>query len=991
VIGDPSHPDFTAERVVVSIRPRFGVPDIGGVRLVRPRLYGSYLDGKLSFGALDPLIFTGSEEPFRLPDIVVEIDDGRGLFESGFGPIGIKLEGSGNLRGGFGGHLAAVAPGFSAGGCKVDRLSAYGSIAVASERPKFDGPVRLSGFECPAAAVRMTNVALAANLTADPAMNGAEGTFSLRSGAMAAGEYRLGQAGGTSRFVWRKGRLTARYDLQGKSIETPQLRAPQIKLAGRLCALDGFARFDLESDLSGTIASPGAPLVRAMEAVADNAQGSLIAQLARQISTGLQRETRGATFAADLTMRRTPDGDSLVIPSAILRGRSGQALASLSRLQVRAGEGGPQILSGNFATGGPGLPRISGRARQARGGGYAFELAMADYSAGDARLGVPQLVVVQRPGSLGFAGQMRLSGALPGGRADNLVMPVEGSWSQVAGLSAWRRCTQVSFDRLRFASLDLSKRALTVCPPRGGAIVRTGKAGLKIAAGVPALDLAGRLGTTPIRIASGPVGFAWPGNLAARTLDVTLGPRDSASTFRISQLSARLGRDIAGSFEGADVRLGAVPLDLSGMSGRWQYAGGRLALSQGSLRVEDREQVDRFEPLIARYAVLTLADNVITAQALLREPQSDREVVRADIRHDLASGQGHADLTVEALVFDKAVQPDRLTHLALGVIANANGTVRGTGRIDWDEAGVTSTGRFATDALDFAAAFGPVTGASGTIEFTDLLGLVTAPSQTLKVASVNPGIEVNDGVVTFTLLPGNVLSLDSARWPFFDGTLTLRPVTIAFGSDAPVRYVLEIDGIDAALFVQRLELGNLAATGTFDGQMPLVFDQDGGRIEGGQLQSRPPGGNVAYVGELSYKDLTPMANYAFDALRSVNYRQMRIEMDGALDGEIVTRVTFDGVSQGEGTTSNFITKRIAKLPIRFRVNVRAPFMQLIASTRSLYDPEFIRDPRELGIVGGSGAPVLPGAPATPATREPLIVPTRPGKPGVQPSESDPLP
>ena len=126
---------------------------------------------------------------------------------------------------------------------------------------------------------------------------------------------------------------------------------------------------------------------------------------------------------------------------------------------------------------------------------------------------------------------------------------------------------------------------------------------------------------------------------------------------------------------------------------------------------------------------------------MLREPASDREVVRTHIVHDLARGQGSADLAVAALVFDKQVQPDTLTRLALGVIANAVGTVRGTGHIDWSPQGLTSSGRFATDGLDFAAVFGPVKGASGTIAFTDLLGLVTAPDQTLRIASVNPGVE----------------------------------------------------------------------------------------------------------------------------------------------------------------------------------------------------------------------------------------------------------
>jgi hypothetical protein len=130
------------------------------------------------------------------------------------------------------------------------------------------------------------------------------------------------------------------------------------------------------------------------------------------------------------------------------------------------------------------------------------------------------------------------------------------------------------------------------------------------------------------------------------------------------------------------------------------------------------------------------------------------------------------------------------------------------------------------------------------------------------------------------------------------------------------------------------------------------------------LASRPPGGNVSYVGELTYEDLSSIANFAFDALRSLDYREMTIGLNGELDGEMVTRVSFSGVGQGEGASSNFLTRRIAKLPIRFNVNLRAPFFQLITSARSLYDPTYIRDPRTLGLLSERGMP-RPENPAKP--------------------------
>ncbi|MEX0341602.1 MAG: YdbH domain-containing protein, partial [Erythrobacter sp.] len=503
-------------------------------------------------------------------------------------------------------------------------------------------------------------------------------------------------------------------------------------------------------------------------------------------------------------------------------------------------------------------------------------------------------------------------------------------------------------------------RGLTLCPAAGRPILTNGPAGMRIAAGAPSLDLEGHLGETPIRLASGPVGFAYPGVMTAREIDVSLGPVEGASRFRVSGLEARLGDDIAGTFADADIALAAVPMNLTGASGAWRFADGRLAIEQGEFILVDREGPARFEPLIARGAGLTLIDNIIEASAELRNPASDRLVTVVDIRHDLASGAGHADLDVPGIRFDRGLQPDQLSRLALGVIANAEGVVTGSGRIDWAADGaVTSTGSFSSEDLDFAAAFGPVRGASGTIEFSDLLNLTTAPDQSIRVASVNPGVEVFDGEVAFQLRDGELLAVSGGSWPFMGGQLILRDVDLNLGISEERRYIFEIVGLDAATFVTEMELENLSATGTFDGTVPIVFDENGnGRIDTGVLISRPPGGNISYVGELSYEDLSPIANFAFDALKSLDYSQMRVIMEGPLTGEIVTRVRFDGVKQGEGAESNFVTRRLAALPLQFRINIKAQFYQLLTSLKSLYDPASVRDPRELGLLSDDGTRLL---------------------------------
>lgn len=955
VIGDPLLPDLTIERVIVNVRYRFGTPTIGRIELERPRLFGRWRGGELSFGALDRVLLRDTGEPPGLPEYDIALVDGRALMETDYGPVGIKAQGAGRLDDGFAGVLAAVAPGLDAAGCAASGASAYGRVTSSAGKLRFDGPLRLADLVCPASGLTLADASVALDATADADFGGFEGRGTLATGTLAAAGARANGVNGTLRAAWRNDQFNARYSLVGRGIAHPQGRFAVLTASGAMRARNGFERIELEGDLEGNDVRMGEGLAARIRGLAEVGEGTLAAPLLRRATDSLVRESRGSRFAADIMVRKRGDSLSVIVPQGALRGGSGASLLSLSRVSFdRAGDRTPRLI-GNFSTGGEGLPQITGRMEREPGREAVLRLRMAEYRAGDARLAVPELVVAQTAGGLGFSGQAVASGALPGGAARELVLPLDGSWSRGGGLAMWRGCTDFRFDGLELANLALDRRQLTLCPSRGAPILAYGAQGLRIAAGAPQLALTGELAGTPISLASGPIGFAWPGNLSARDVEVALGPASEASSFRVSDIRATLGREIAGTFEDADISLFAVPLDLRQTAGRWRYAGETFAIEGASFVLEDRSEEDRFNPLMARDARLTLADNLIRADATLREPSSEREMTDVAIVHDLGTGTGHADLAVAGVVFDESLQPEMLSPLALGVIANASGTVTGTGRIDWNEAGVTSSGRFSSEGLDFAAAFGPVRGASGTIVFDDLINLTTAPGQRIRVGSVNPGIEVTDGEVEFALRDGQMLGVAGGTWPFMGGTLRLRPVDLNLGVSERRAYVFEIEGLDAATFVQNLELGNISASGTFDGEVPIVFDEQGnGRIEGGELASRPPGGNVSYVGELTYEDLSPIANYAFDALRSLDYRRMTVGMNGSLSGEIITEVRFEGVSQGEGTTNNFITRQIADLPLEFRVNIRAAFAQLLTNLRSLYDPAFVRDPRELGLLSDDG-------------------------------------
>jgi hypothetical protein len=183
-IGDPARPDMTIERVEIETVLTFGLPTIGEIVLVRPRLYGSYKDAKASFGTLDKLIFAESERPAGLPDLDLVLIDGRARFDSEFGAVGIRAEGKGNLRDGFAGTLAAVAPRLEGGGCQSGRTSLYGKLASKDARLGFSGPLRFAALACKAQGLAVKDGAVQLDLKAGEAFDTVDGGYALTSNAL---------------------------------------------------------------------------------------------------------------------------------------------------------------------------------------------------------------------------------------------------------------------------------------------------------------------------------------------------------------------------------------------------------------------------------------------------------------------------------------------------------------------------------------------------------------------------------------------------------------------------------------------------------------------------------------------------------------------------------------------------------------------------------------------------------------------------------------
>ncbi len=631
-----------------------------------------------------------------------------------------------------------------------------------------------------------------------------------------------------------------------------------------------------------------------------------------------------------------------------LTGANGARVAMAGDRAIRWNAQTGVAVDGTASIGGGGLPVGSIAIARAGDGssltGEVDKLADAHYraaAAGRAMLAIDPLTFrADANGQTRFSTAMALSGPLAGGRIERLALPVAGVIGADGGVRIDGECRVLRWQAIAVSGTALDPGGVRLCGAGSGPLLAWSGRGLTGGITMPGFALAGTSGESPLRIAStgGSVDLATLG-FALRDLNASIGSGDSQTRFVAGSLSGRSQQGgFAGELRDGSGKIGPTPFLLSQANGRWSVRDGALRLDT-ALLVDDAAEEDRFKTLAGDAIAISFADGVVRADGRLRESVTGTAIADLAIEHAFSSGSGTARFAVPDIAFARdGVQPVDISTLALGVVANVEGRVNGSGLVRWTPDGVTSNGSFTTDRLDLAAAFGPVERLSGTIRFDDLLALTTPPGQEVRLGSVNPGIEVLDGRVHYQLLPDRRVRIEQGVWPFSGGQLLLQPALLDFNADRPRRLTFDVSNVDAALFLQRYEFDNISATGIFDGVVPTIFDGNGGRVVGGSLVSRDGGGTLAYVGELSNRDLGFMANLAYSALKSLRYDNLVVRLNGNIDGEMLTEVDFSGLAQGEGAEANFITRAVAKLPFTFRIRINAPFRQLLTSARGLYDP-----------------------------------------------------
>ena len=948
VIGDPGNPDLTARRAQVQLRIKWN----GSVEVYRivargVRLRGRFVRGRMSWGQIDRLLPPPSDKPFELPNFVLDVADSSIRLDMPVGRIGIAIQGAGNLTGGFAGRLALASQQLTPGRCRLVDLHANVAVEVEARRPHVEGPVTLDRLTCPASRFEVVQPRLDIDSRFNESFTRYEGRGRAAITSFVAG------ANGLSNFV---GNLTFRGDPEATfgTVELAAQRSRVAEIYAERTRLEGRYRLGITGGtlvMVGDYAANGATLAPSMIGRFTDplraASNTPIGPVATSIADAIARTARNFDSSGALRMVNFPGGGALRIETADARSPSG------ARVQVSGGDGisyywpSARIrVDGDIQMAGGGLPAGRIALSQPRSGAPMSGIAeFAPYTARGSRLAVaPIRFAAGRDGSTQVSTVAQLDGPFPDGRVQGLRVPINGRFGSGGGFAIGTACLEVRFAYLQTGGLQLGPTRLPVCPV-GGAIVSQAPAGpLRVGARFRGPVLAGRLGASPMRL-SAAGGQIVGKDFAVNGLALRLGKSASPILFDAARLNGTFaGRGLSGAFSGARSTVGNVPLAMSEIAGRWQVYKGDLS-ANASMLVSDRSDNPRFYPLRGNDVRFSLADGWVRADGKLVHPGSGTLVSNIDIEHRLETGIGRALLDVPGIRFGENLQPDELTRLTEGVVALVQGTVTGQGRINWSGSGnVSSTGEFSTAGMNLAAPFGPVTGLTTTVRFTDLLGLKTAPGQVATIKSINPGILVENGVIRYQLLPNQMVKVERGEWPFMGGRLVLQETILNFGRPSAKRLTFQVIGLDAKVFVDSLGFQGLEITGIFDGVLPMIFDESGGRLVGGRLEARPPGGLFAYTGTKPKAGL--MAGVAFDLLSRMRYGQMVIRLDGDLAGEFASRFAISDISlnQEGGFVAGLIRGAFRKVPLKVNLNITGPFRAIIQMAKGFQDPTKVIEP-----------------------------------------------
>ena len=882
-LGPRARPDLTVGRLEAEFgalpAPWGGVkpPPIRALRLVQPVLHARLRDGRLDFGALQPLVDQAlAAKPGAGPSPDLSIRDGRLELDTPSGPVNLVLDADlsqGRVRslharleptdldalglrvGRVEGVLSAQAAGadtlhltaaFSAAAGHA-ALSAAAGLTLSLEALAPNGAAGLlQAGDRPLDAVvrlRATRFALQPHHGAPLSLRGADLTLDLDGGVSRQGVFtgRLHATGRAAQLA------RAGVQLDGAAL---QLQSAKARASSTKAGVTAQGPFTLAvSTRSGRVRSDGLQANLGASSLSAAGRLSMDRSLAVQAQGALQA---GGGLAAK---------DAVRLAGRSLGGVDGAAAATLARALNRVTLRAPAYALSFDSRRGASLHLPQGLQAQVSGG----ELALRPQG------GAPVV-------------QTRATGEVAGGFA--LALRVKG-------------LPQVDLDASHVTHSASGAVQLQAKLAARGSLGPVKDGALRLAGEVDERD--GRWSLAARDCAAVSAGALLSGGRAAATeVRAQLCPRPAGPLLSVQPHGWRVAavvRDAAFAAPAAQVKvqLGSADLALAQAS---QGPGGRIDLR--GLAVQDTAPVARMRPLAAD-GVVTLAAGEVQGRFTLALAQGNLPLGVLTLAARPAEGAGQATFDTGRLSFAaKGLQPGDIAPAAGKALPEAQGPLDLVARAAWTRAGLTTSGEVRTDGFSFKSPAGRIDNLRGDIRLASLQPLLSAPGQTVDADRLETLVPLDDLHAAFTLAADR-LDLDNASATVAAGRASLDAMRLPLTPGAPISGVLRIRDVDLDRLIAVLNLANsVSLKAQLGGVLPFALQPEAGggtalRVFDGKLYAEGPGrltirrqaltGAVATAGAAGAQP-NAVQDFAYQALEDLAFSQLDAEVGSRPGGRL---------------------------------------------------------------------------------------------------------
>lgn len=266
-----------------------------------------------------------------------------------------------------------------------------------------------------------------------------------------------------------------------------------------------------------------------------------------------------------------------------------------------------------------------------------------------------------------------------------------------------------------------------------------------------------------------------------------------------------------------------------------------------------------------------------------------------DVSYTFKDGRGEADVVITDLPFKPSgLQPKHLVPAITGKVSRVDGLLSSNIHIEFGAGEpLLSLGTATIKNMNTGTLPGPIKGINSTMTFSSLFPVATDGPQTLTLESFDPGFPLENGTVTFEIVPDGI-KIQSAKWPMGGGFLSLEPTTWLYSAPQN-RVVLAVEDIALGEFLNGVGGGNIKATGDVSGRLPVIIEGINLRVENGRIAVKN-GGVIQYSSPQTNAaaQSNQYAGYAFDALKNFEYEELEAELNGPMNGPMKLRLVFNG-------------------------------------------------------------------------------------------------